>query len=176
MTKYRFAVDMDEVIADSQSRYYLWYERDFGEKFPIEKLTGKKPFEVVPEERADTVLKYPHQKGFFENLPVIEESQEILARLAEKHEVFITTAAMEFKYSFSEKYDWLDQYFPFISWKNRVFLGDKSVLKADYMIDDNAFNLETFSGEGLLFTAIHNMNEQKYRRVNSWSEIGEIFL
>ena len=176
MTKYRFAVDMDEVIADSQSRFYIWYERDFGEKFPIEKLAGKKPSEVVPEDRAKTVLNYPHQKGFFEDLPVIEESQEILAKLAEKHEVFITTAAMEFKYSFLEKYDWLDKHFPFIHWKNRVFLGDKSVIKANYMIDDNAFNLETFAGEGLLFTALHNMNEQNYRRVNSWSEIGEVFL
>ncbi|MDX2303757.1 MAG: 5'(3')-deoxyribonucleotidase [Microscillaceae bacterium] len=173
--KYRIAVDMDEVVADSLSRYLLWYERDFEEKFPIDLLPGKKPFEVVPPERAEIVKKYPHQIGFFEDLPLIEDSQEILAELAQKHEVFFTSAAMEFKYSFLEKYHWIEAHFPFIHWKNRVFCGDKSIIRADYMIDDNGFNLDTFQGEGLLFTAPHNLHMQKYRRVNSWKEIKEIF-
>jgi 5'(3')-deoxyribonucleotidase len=49
-----------------------------------------------------------------------------------------------------------------------VFCGDKSILNADYLIDDNGYNFDGFRGEGLLFDAPHNAHETRGRRVHSW--------
>ena len=91
-------------------------------------------------------------------------------------QVFIATAAMEFPNSFLDKYQWLQRHFPFIEWRNFVFCGDKSILNADYLIDDNAYNFDGFRGQGLLFDAPHNALETRYRRVHSWQEVGELLL
>jgi 5'(3')-deoxyribonucleotidase len=82
---------------------------------------------------------------------------------------------MEFRHSLEDKYDWLLQHFPFIHWKNYVFCGDKSIIGADYMIDDHVFNLQTFRGKGLLFTASHNIHETDFTRVNDWQEVRAFF-
>ena len=60
--------------------------------------------------------------------------------------------------------------------RNFVFCGDKSILNADYLIDDNAYNFDGFRGEGLLFDAPHNALETRYRRVRSWQEVAAILL
>jgi len=44
------------------------------------------------------------------------------------------------------------------------------------MIDDHAFNLETFDGEGILYSAPHNACETRFTRVNNWSEIHDLLL
>jgi len=57
-----------------------------------------------------------------------------------------------------------------------VFCGDKSIINADYLVDDTPRNLSRFNGEGILFSAHHNVYETRFRRVDSWGEIGELFL
>ncbi|RYF63357.1 MAG: 5'(3')-deoxyribonucleotidase, partial [Cytophagaceae bacterium] len=90
--------------------------------------------------------------------------------------VYVATAAMEFPNSFREKYDWLASYFPTIHWKNIIFLGDKSILGAEYLIDDMPYNLHTFSGKGLLFDALHNRDETAFERVMNWTDVTNLLL
>jgi len=58
---------------------------------------------------------------------------------------------------------------------NTVFCSNKSILNADYLIDDNARHFEHFRGEGLLFSAPHNKHVTGFRRVESWLEIERMF-
>ena len=102
-------------------------------------------------------------------------SQEVVRELMEDYEVFITTAAMEFRASLEDKFDWLKENFPFIPWTNVVFCGDKSVIRADYMVDDHPYNLRKFEGKGLLFTATHNIDETEFTRVDNWEEVRAFF-
>jgi 5'-nucleotidase len=175
-TKKRLAVDMDEVIADSIARFQEWYGRDFQLELSRESLRGRPAAAAVAPEHQAALRDYPNAEGFFRDLPVIADSQKMLLELSKKYELFIATAAMEFPNSFVDKYNWLQQHFPFIHWRNFVFCGDKSILNADYLIDDNAYNFDGFRGEGLLFDAPHNVHETRYRRVHSWREVGEILL
>ena len=55
-----------------------------------------------------------------------------------------------------------------------MFCGDKSIIRADYMIDDHGNNLRTFQGTGVLFTASHNLHEQDFVRVNDWLEVRDL--
>lgn len=168
----RIALDMDEVIADVLPKFLTLYEEMYGEQLTREQYWGKKIYKIKGSQE---IRKSLFEKGFFRDLKPIPGSREGVQTLMNHYDVFITTAAMEFKYSFEDKYDWLAEYFPFIHWKNIVFLGDKSILGADYMVDDNAFNLETFNGKGVLYTAYHNVNEDRFTRVNDWEELIQFF-
>ncbi len=171
----RILIDMDDVMADAVERFLEWYERDFGIRISKKQLEGTKLQYIVPEEHKATVNKYAHTKGFFKDLPLIENSREVIEELNNKHEIYVASAAMEFEYSLPEKFEWLDKNFPFIHWKRRVFCGDKSVLKADVLIDDHDFNLSVFSGRAIMFTASHNMHFNQYERLNNWPEARALF-
>jgi 5'(3')-deoxyribonucleotidase len=106
----------------------------------------------------------------------MEGSQEVIKELNNYYEIFITTAAMEHPTSFCAKYDWLKEHFPFLSDLNFVFCGKKSIINADYLIDDNPRHFEHFKGQGILFTAPHNLKNTSYIRVNNWIEIKDFFL
>ena len=171
----RILIDMDDVIADTGERFIEWYERDFGKRLTHADLQGVKIHTIVPEEHRKVVKEYPFRKGFFKDLPVIENSIEVIKELNNRFDVYIASAAMEFPNSLPEKYEWLDEHFPFIHWKRRIFCGDKSVLKGDVLIDDHDFNLSVFAGRPIMFTALHNIAETKYERLNNWLEAEKLF-
>ncbi|HZY80072.1 MAG TPA: 5'(3')-deoxyribonucleotidase [Cyclobacteriaceae bacterium] len=170
----RLAIDMDEVIADANYQFGNWYKRDFNSQ--IDHINGKHFSDAVPSEHKAHVLRYPHTEGFFKDLPVMPGSQEVMLELSKKYEIFIASAAMEFKTSLVHKLEWMGIHFPYISWKNIVFCGDKSIINADYLIDDHVRNFKGFEGQGILFTAPHNYHESWSPRVNSWYEVGDLLL
>jgi 5'(3')-deoxyribonucleotidase len=83
---------------------------------------------------------------------------------------------MEHPTSFVAKYEWLKEHFPFLSEMNFVFCGDKSIIHADYLIDDSIRHFEKFSGQGILFTSPYNRNETGYVRVKNLQEVKDYFL
>jgi 5'(3')-deoxyribonucleotidase len=94
----------------------------------------------------------------------------------ERYEVFIVSAAMEFPNSLRDKLDWLLDHFPFFTWKQIAFCGDKRLICGDYMIDDHVKNLRHFKGKPYIFTSAHNLDITDYERLNNWQEVGEVFL
>jgi 5'(3')-deoxyribonucleotidase len=172
----RIAVDMDEVLADALAEHLARYNRDHGKSITKRQLHGKGLWDVVSADHYDQLEAYLRSEDFFENLPVVEDSQEVLAKLCKHYEIFIATAAMEFPNSFGSKYRWLRRHFPFIPPAHFVFCGDKSILLADYLIDDTYRHFERFRGQGILFTAPHNAAVKGCRRVANWREVEEIFL
>lgn len=171
----RILIDMDDVIADAVERFLEWYEKDFGVRYTKEDLKGTKLHLIVPEEHRKIVKEYPHCEDFFKDLPVIENSKEVVEELHNRFEVYIASAAMEFPYSLPHKNKWLDEHFPFIHWKRRIFCGDKSVLKGDVLIDDHDFNLSVFSGRSIMFSSPHNLNDTKYERLDKWLDAEKLF-
>jgi 5'(3')-deoxyribonucleotidase len=172
----RIAVDMDEVLADALTEHLIRYNRDHDEAITKGHLHGKWLWDIVSADRHARLEGYLRSEDFFEDLPVLEDSQEVLAKLVKHYEIFIATAAMEFPNSFGPKYRWLRRHFPFIPPMNFVFCGDKSILLADYLIDDSHRHFERFKGQGLLFSAPHNAKVTGFRRVAGWKEIENFFL
>lgn len=171
----RIAVDMDEVIADALGELLARYNRQQNANVTKEDLRGKWLWQVLPPGGQEIIEGYLQSDDFFEHLPIIADSQNVLRQIAEQHEVFIATAAMAFPNSFSAKFRWLRRHFPFLSPHNFVFCGDKSILQADFLIDDMPRNLKSFRGEGILFTSPHNIGNADYRRVDNWQQIAEMF-
>ena len=169
----RIAVDMDGVLADTTEQFFQFDERDFGRRRTLEEITGKPESVGFPNAQ-----KYVRTKDFFRTAPVMKESQPVLSDLNKRYEIFIVSAAVEFPQSLSEKYEWLNEYFPFITWQQIVFCGSKTIIEADIMIDDHFKNLDPFKGQTILFSQPHNLlqHSSKHKRVDSWNEIADMLL
>jgi 5'-nucleotidase len=159
----RVAVDMDDVLAQTYRAERAW-------------LSSPAPGPGGPP-RDEAALEAMMQEGsFFSDLAVMPDSQPVLEAMAARYEIFVATAAMEYPRSFAAKLAWLERHFPFIPASRVVFCGDKSVVQADYLIDDHPRHFQRFRGQGILFTAAHNGAETRYRRVRDWREIERLFL
>jgi 5'(3')-deoxyribonucleotidase len=102
----RICVDMDEVLADTLAEHIFRYNRDHSEAITKANLEGKWLWEIVSTDRHERLEGYLRSEDFFENLPVMEDSQRVLRELTREFEVYIATAAMEFPNSFGPKYRW----------------------------------------------------------------------
>jgi len=171
----RICVDMDEVMADTLAEHLRRYNQAFDEEVTLEDLAGKGLWEYTPLDRKEQLRAFLDAEDFFEDLPLMPGAQEVLRELSKRFEIFIATQAMAVPNSLGPKYRWLQRHFPFIPPSHYVFCGDKGILSADYLIDDQPRNLLRFNGQGLLFTAPHNLAIEGFVRVSNWQEIADYF-
>lgn len=164
----RILVDMDGVLVDIYKRFFDLYKEETCQTMTLNEIAGLLEAEAFSNQR-----KWVSTPGFFRNLPVMQGSQDTLLQLLNFYEIVVVSMATEFPNCLTDKLLWLHDNFPFISWKQIVFCGDKNLVKADIMIDDHLKNLDNFSGETIMFTQPHNMllKDPGHKRVNSWDEI-----
>jgi 5'(3')-deoxyribonucleotidase len=174
--KRRIAIDMDEVLADTVAQFLAEYNREFGENITKAHLSKRKLAEIIPSDRRSRLRHYALSPGFFRDIPLMPGCDAVFAELRDRYEVFIATAAMEFPSSFNEKFAWIKTHFSDFPDTHIVFCGDKSVIAADFLIDDSPRHFDRFTGQGFLFTAPHNLSETRYPRLNDWTEVRRQFL
>ena len=172
----RIAIDMDEVIADAVTEHLRRYNAHFDEQLTKADLEGKWIWDVVQSDRQQMLEDTLREPDFFADLAVFPDAQRVLERLSQTYELFIATAAMEVPTSFTAKFEWLARHFPFIPASHIVFCGDKSVLRTDFLIDDNPRQLRRFEGEGILYTSPTNLHVTGFRRVHNWLDVEKLFL
>lgn len=172
-SKKTIAIDMDGVLANNMQHYLDYHFNETGERISAADIQGLPEISFLPDPNA--VRRHLQQPGFFRTLPINPDAQEVVRDLNERFHVFIVSAAMEFPWSLNEKYEWLAEHFPFLNWRQFVFCGDKSIIKADYLIDDHVKNLQTFEGEPLIFSCFHNINESGYERMADWKAVEQYF-
>jgi 5'(3')-deoxyribonucleotidase/uncharacterized protein with PQ loop repeat len=175
----RVAVDMDEVIADAFGKMLRAYNERTGRDITREQIAREgveimlAPEFLTPELKIE-LDQLPHDRSFFGDLELMEGAQDALRDLSQDFEIFIASAAMDVPSSFDAKYQWLKQYFPFIPQSHYIFCGDKSILNADFLVDDRPRHFANFRGTGILFTAPHNVNRPAKRRADNWSDVVRI--
>lgn len=174
-TRQRVAIDMDEVIADTIEKFIAVYKKNHDFDLSRHLTDGKEIREVLPAELRPTVSKYINEPGFFRDIEVMPRSQEVVRELTGRYDVYIVSAAMEFKNSLIDKYEWLAEHFPFIPWTHIIFCGYK-IINVDVIIDDRTRNFNGFEGRKLLFSSPHNMLLEGYERVNTWDEVAQKLL
>jgi 5'(3')-deoxyribonucleotidase len=173
----RVIIDMDEVIADTMGKMIHWYEKEYGNGLiDYGKMEMGRWSIAFPEQHQSMIRQRLNEPGFFRDVPVMEGSQEVLKEMNRQYEVFIVSAAIEFPDSLKDKYEWLMEHFPFLSWRQLVLCGDKRMVHGDHMIDDIDRNLLHFPGKKYLFSAPHNLSATGFQRINNWEEAASIFL
>ena len=171
----RICVDMDEVMADTLAEHLRRYNQAFEEEITPDDLAGKGLWEVTPLDRQTELRAFLDAEDFFEDLALMPGAQQVLKQLSLRFEIFIATQAMSVPNSLGPKYRWLQRHFSFIPPTHYVFCGDKSILRADYLIDDLPRNLQRFQGQGILFTAPHNLTTTGFVRVDDWQQVAAYF-
>jgi len=171
--KKRILVDMDGVLADVYHRFFDRHEEETGVRKKMDEIIGLKEGEAFP-----LLQKWVTIPGFFRTIPVMPGSQRVMKLLNQKYEVIVVSMATEFPESLTDKQLWLHDNFPFISWRQSVFCGNKSLINADIMIDDHFKNLDNFDGETIMFIQPHNINSSSHnhKTVCSWEEIEKLLL
>ncbi len=168
----RICIDMDGVLADTYVKFIDLYEERFGRRPTEEELRGKKVYELAGAADLRNAMYAP---GFFRDPAVLPQAVEVVRELYENYEVFVVTTATEFKHSLRDKWEWLEEHFPFIHHRRIVLCGDKGIVRGDFMIDDKVSNLAGFDGTGLLFAARDNYFASGYHRVADWREVQAYF-
>lgn len=164
----RVLVDMDGVLADIYPHMLDYEYKESGIMLNKQDMYG-----LLEEEAFPSFPQFIKSKGFFRTAPVIQESVEGLNYLNNKYDLLIVSSATEFPNSLKEKHDWLNENYPFISWKQMIFCGSKDSICGDIMIDDHIKNLNFFKGRKILFTQPHNIliHNTSIERVDNWREI-----
>ncbi|MFL2100292.1 5' nucleotidase, NT5C type [Desemzia sp. FAM 23991] len=174
--KKRIAIDMDQVLADMEVSFIELYKKEYQVTFEsTEDYIAQHPdFDIV------NVIKelYPliNTYDFFRKIPVMKDAQKVLRELNEHYDLYIATAAMDVPNTFKAKYEWLLEHFDFLNPQHFVFCGEKSIIHADYLIDDSIRQLDRFSGTGLLYTNSLNQDPCSYERVYNWMDIRDYFM
>lgn len=161
---------MDDVMADTTLHIMNHVNDRLNKNYKIEEIQNPEKYTVFREDY-QIIKNILWEKGFFLNIPLMPDAQEVVKKLHQKYELFVVSAATEFPLSMAEKLEWLDKYFPYIGWAHTVFCGHKYMIKADYLIDDHEKNLGSFTGTPLLFNAPHNQHVEGFLRMNSWKDV-----
>ncbi len=172
----RIIIDMDEVIADPMGAMIDWYKKEHGGEFDYDKILNGSWSKGFPEHHQEMIIQRLKGPGFFRDLPVMEDAVEVLKELNKRYDLYIVSAAIEFPNSLKDKVEWMQDHFPFISWRQITLCGSKDLVAGDYMIDDHVKNLKGFKGKPYLFTAAHNLDITGYDRIDNWQHAASIFL
>lgn len=163
---------MDGVIADVYTRFFELHEEKYGVKLTINDVKGRLEALAFTDQRT-----WVNTAGFFSTVPVMPGSIDALMKLSNHYDIRIVSMATEFPLCLNDKRQWLVEHFPFISWRQMVFCGDKSLIKGEIMIDDHIKNLDDFPGETIMFNQPHNLPQiTRHRRVDNWEEILGILI
>ncbi|MGE7665415.1 5' nucleotidase, NT5C type [Ureibacillus composti] len=167
------AVDMDMVLADFVGKLRV----SLKERFNITVATDDLQIRNLQPEIAKEVFMMINEPDYFRDLKLLDPNAvAVLKELSEHYEIYIATAAMDVPGSFKAKYEWLLEHFPFLDPQHFIFCGNKKVVKTDFLIDDNVRQLESFTGEGILYSQPNNIQETRFKRVHNWKEIRELFI
>lgn len=168
------AIDQDWVLAKLTDKWVKTYNAIFDDDLKVEDIKNWNIAEFVKPEAKDYIINILNLHKFYRDLEVVSDSQRVLKKLSEDYELIIVTDPFT-RMSFKSKYDWLREHFPFIEPRNFIFTGNKSMIKADYLIDDGVHNLVAFSGTPILFDAPYNRETNDYYRVLNWQDVEHTF-
>ena len=107
-----------------------------------------------PFRSGDFKLKYPQSKvGFFLDLQPLEFAIEGVKLLQEKYDVWILTRpSIKNTHCYTEKAEWIKKYFGEAMLEKLILCPNKSLVKGDYLIDDDIkHGQKEFEGEHIQF-------------------------
>jgi len=173
--KKRIAFDQDQVLADLLTEWVSRYNTEYNDNLRPEDIKNWNWHNLVKPECGKKIYNYLDDPNLFENLPCVDGSQETLYELSKHYEIFVVTAPWNIG-NVKPKYKWLKKNFPFINEKNYVFTRNKSVVNADWLVDDKEENFHGFKGTPILYDAPHNRNVSGYIRLMNMKEVKEFFM
>lgn len=173
MGKKSIGIDLDQVLNNLNKKWFQYYNEKYNDNLTMEAVTEWGITKFIKPECGNDIFKILAIPGFFRDLEIQPNAQAVVEWLCSYYDVYIVSAA---HYAVcGDKGAWLQEHFPVIPYKNIIFCTNKSLVHVDYLIDDGCHNLETFTGQGLLFDSHHNQEENRFPRMKGWLEVKGYF-
>lgn len=167
------AVDIDAVCADLAPAWLAAYNRDYHDSLTPEQLKDWGIVEFVKPECGAKIFYYLDNPSFYDRVEAIEGAREYINALRmDGHRIIFVTSSPPSTYG--RKFQWLvDKGFiehDVDGLESYFEARDKSMIRADILLDDGYHNVETFPGVGELFNQPWNLKYDHPHRVESWRE------
>lgn len=171
-------VDMDGVIANFELGVKEKFCLDHPDKphIPLEERTTFHVKDQYPEDLQPLVEKIYLSTGFCFSLKPLPGSIESIKRISTKHDLYICTSPLSsYDPCILEKYQWVHQNLGKDWVKKIIATRDKTLVRADYLIDDNpeVKGIIQPAWEHLLYDQPYNRHVMGKKRVN-WNTLEKI--
>lgn len=172
------AVDVDGVVADMHTEWLNRYNVDYNDKLTIQDIVSWDTHLYVKPECGKNIYKYLNSQTLYNwVLPTVGAQTGVadLRRLGHRV-VFATTNA---KGMSDGKWEWLERRGFLKGSEDLIVVGDKSLVRADLLIDDAPHNIDAFIGPAILFDRPWNYTMPagmkkfgyEYKRLATWRQI-----
>lgn len=168
------AVDVDGTVAGLHPVWLGRYNYDFNDNLQVEDIVDWNIHQFAKPECGKQMYKYIEDPSLYNDVLPITGSLEVISELKVERKdlrfVYVTNSTIG---TAGRKYTWLKQYGFLDKQDDYVEAKDKSLIKADMLIDDYQENLISFIGYKLL---LHSAWNRAFRhpdvcRVNNWFDI-----
>lgn len=180
----RILVDVDNVLNNLAESVINVYNEDSGDNLKIEDIHNYYIENYVKESYKDTFHNYFHDKRVWSNVTVTPDCQKYLAKLIHDCDNEVLFATSTTPRNVPKKAAWLQRNFPFLNIEKSLIVTpsineiNKSIIKADILIDDSLTNLlgNDREYESICVDKPWNKNEaeskwKKFHRCTNWEEI-----
>lgn len=158
--KYRFAVDVDDVLRSLLCNMVALYNEEFGDDLTCDEIDDYNVAKSFPkvEEKYGSAAEWfftKHAKTLFEESEPLDGAIEAINKLGEYGDVYIVTkqaGILNKVYAL----EWLEKCG--VKYNAICFVEDKSIVRYDFLIDDYHENFRNAKcGTGVLINAPYNI-------------------
>jgi 5'(3')-deoxyribonucleotidase len=172
------AVDCDNILLNLTEKTLELYNKLYDDCLNMKDVITYDFYSCLSKEKADKICELFLKKELWDSLTPISGSQKgINALIKAGHTILITTATHENNLAW--KCELIKKFYPSINPENIVRVYDKSIIRADVIIDDDMGQLVNSFAERVCLDYIWNRSSSKdcvygIHRAYSWSDIVNI--
>jgi 5'(3')-deoxyribonucleotidase len=162
------AVDVDDVVLDLMNTWLSVYNLEFGDDLEREHIRDWDVSKFVKKEAKEAIYDYVADEDvFLASAPIVGALEGIQTLKKNGIRVIYVTA----NNPKNCKETWLKDHGFLEDVKDFVHAHDKSLINAEFLVDDNFNNCNTYKQCAILFNAPWNASFHYPFRVNNWDEI-----
>lgn len=169
------AVDVDGVCADLHAEWLKRYNAEFADTLTVERIHQWDMIPAVKPECGKQIYKYLNQPDLYANVPVIAGAHDGVNDLRDRgwRVVFVTSCT---KGMADQKWEWLERHGFLAVTKGHspdlIIAHDKSLIRADALLDDYDGNLHGWMRRGILLDAPYNRAAiGPWTRITGWAQV-----
>jgi 5'-nucleotidase len=178
----RILVDMDDVLANFEEGFLSRWRKKHPklEFIPLDERNTGYILDQYPKIYHQLIKETIRAPGFIKNLKPIDGAINALCEMDDlEYEVFIcTTSMINYDICIPEKMEWVNTYLGKEWLEKLIILRDKTLVSANYLIDDNPkiMGRKEPEWEHVLYTQPYNMDVRDKKRLtwNDWKEVLEL--
>lgn len=169
--------DIDNILNNLTFKTLELYNHRSGKNIQLSDITTYNFSECLSPEDANAICSLFEEKELWNSLsPIVDSQWGIETLINMGHRVVFATSTHEC--NFEWKCRWMEQYFPLVNINDIIRIHDKSLIRADIIIDDCMDNLTNSCCERICLDYSWNRNERKdytygIFRAYNWKEIIE---